>query len=199
MVSAILLCAACGSSENASTSGSATQQPAGGKAASSGAPATSTGGAPAAITAAGPSRLVYTNVDPDKTPVRVEVSGAALARQMNDGRFLIYVYSTDVSPPPSCDAIHPAELNTGKGSEIGIVIYDFKNKPGKVKAKEALIDHRKPSGELESIDDLHGPDVDILAIDGSTLRATVVTPDPPSEQVARVNGTIVATLCAPQK
>lgn len=195
-----LLCAACGSSENAPAPGGTqapSGTPAGARPSSSGAAGTTkpaTGPAPA-----GASRLVYQGIDAERKPVKVEVTGNAMARQLRDGRFMIYVYSTDIDPQPTCDRLNPAEKHASKGAEIGVVIYDFPNKAGKIKAKEVIIDHRKADGQVDSVNNLHGPDVDITSLDGKVLKATVVTPDPPGEDVPRVDGTVTATVCDPQK
>ena len=184
-----LLCAACGSTENASPGSGASSHTA-----APGATATQAASAPASG-----SRLVFSFQGNDDKPIRVDVSGAALARQLNDGRFMIYVYSNDIAATPTCDAINPSERQGWKGAQIGLVIYDFPNKAGKIKAKEALIEYHEPTGAPASMDDLHGPDVDIEAYDGKTLRAKVVTPDPPEVKIARVDGTVLATVCPPQK
>lgn len=195
-----LLCGACGSSENAPAPGG-TQAPTG---TAAGASPASSGAAGSTKPASGPapagaSKLVYVDIDAEKKPVRVEVTGNAIARQLRDGRFMIYVYSTDIDPPPTCDNLNPASKHASKGAEIGVVIYDFPGKVGKIKAKEVFIDYRKANGLVESVDNLHGPDVDVTSLDGKVLKATVVTPDPPGEDVPRVDGTVVATVCDPQK
>ena len=191
-----LLSAACSSGENPSPASGAPAQTgtSGGKPVGSGAPTQTAGSAPAGASG---SHLVF-SMKGDK-PIKVDVSGTALARQLNDGRFMIYVYSSDIAAAPTCDAINPSERHDWKGAQIGLVIYDFPGKTGKIKAKEALIEYHGADGKAESMDDLHGPDVDIQSFDGKTLRAKVVTPDPPEVDVARVDGEVVAAVCPPQK
>jgi len=163
--------------------------------------------APATTTAApspanpGASKLVY--AASSKRPAdRVEVNGSALAKKYDDGRFVLYVYSNDIDPKPTCENPIPAEKQGSKGAQIGVVIYNaydkagnFAEKPGKFKAMDVAIEHHDAAGASKSEFDSHGPDVDITVYDGKTLKATVVTPDPPDVDVPRVDGTVVATVC----
>ncbi len=163
------------------------------------APATTT----AAPSPANPSasKLVYAATS--KRPAdRIEVNGSALAKKHDDGRFVLYVYSNDNDPKPTCEKPIPAEKQGSKGAQIGIVIYsaydkagNFAEKTGKFKASDVAIEYHDAAGAPNSESDSHGPDVDITLYDGKTLKATVITPDPPDVDVPRVDGTVVATVC----